>query len=135
MGKIFYREGYKYQLDRNFSLMLDIKVPSMLVYRYVSLATSGMLMISSGYAWDGPSGPTFDSRTAMRASLVHDALYQLIRVGALPHSFREYADKVFFDLCLEDGMFYARAWLWHRALRLAGGPAAYGQEPKVLEAP
>lgn len=135
LTKIYYRAGYKYQLDTGYNIMLDVAPEKSMATEYISFLPNGLLTIHAGYAWDGPSGPTFDSRSAMRASLVHDALYQLIRREKLPHEFRELADKVFFGLCLEDGMFYARAWLWHRTLRLAGGPAAYGQDPKVQEAP
>ena len=43
------------------------------------LNTKGHLIIKRSYAWDGPSGPTIDTKNFMRGSLVHDALYQLMR--------------------------------------------------------
>ena len=50
----------------------------------MSLNESGCLQIAAGYAWDGASGPTIDTRNSMIASLVHDALYQLIREDNYP---------------------------------------------------
>ena len=91
---------------------------------YISLAISGDLTISEGYCWDGPSGPTWDTRSAMRGSLVHDALYQLIREGSLPFKFRKTADKMFHKICREDGMGWFRASYFYRAVRTFGGSAA-----------
>ena len=45
-------------------------------------------------AGDGPSGPAIDTKNFMRASLVHDALYQLMRLGTLDKSRRQYADRL-----------------------------------------
>lgn len=48
---------------------------------YGVLTVDGDLSIRRGYSWDGPSGPTIDTGTFMRGSLVHDFLYQLLREG------------------------------------------------------
>ena len=82
------------------------------------------LTIYKGYAWDGPSGPTWDTENFMRGSLVHDALYQLLRAGVLPQSARRYADDLLREMCLSDGMSRLRAWWVWRALRWFGGRAA-----------
>ena len=43
----------------------------------------------------GASGPTLDTDDTMELdSLVHDALYQLMREGCLPQSARKAADKL-----------------------------------------
>ena len=84
----------------------------------------GSLTVYAEYAWDGPSGPTIDTANFMRGSLVHDALYQLMRRGLLPQSEREGADKAIRDLCIEDGMSRVRAWWVYQSLRLGGGAAA-----------
>ena len=84
----------------------------------------GVLTISEGYAWDGPSGPAFDSRVWMRASLVHDALYQLMREGPLPREMRKIVDDLMRAHLLEDGMSRFRAWYSYRGVRLLGGAAA-----------
>ena len=39
---------------------------------FFTLQEDGTLIVNKGFAWDGASGPTFDSRSSMRPSLVHD---------------------------------------------------------------
>jgi len=56
----------------------------------------------------------------MRGSLVHDALYQLMRKKQLPVSYKDYADKLLHDICIEDGMSKFRAWYVYHAVRLFG---------------
>lgn len=76
------------------------------------------LFIKARYAWDGASGPTFDTSSTMRASLVHDALVQLTRLGALPPSAKNAIDNYFVVLCRRDGMGAFRAWLWRQGVRM-----------------
>ena len=97
---------------------------------------NGYLIIRSGYAWDGPSGPTYDSKNTMRGSLIHDALYQLIRDGLLPFDYWKKADDELYRICRLDGMSWIRARLWIRGLRLIGGSAAKPKNKKgILIAP
>lgn len=116
---ISYREGYKYQLSKNYSIQTDIKGYSA-KNDFCHLHKNGILEIKSGYAWDGPSGPTFDTPDFMRGSLVHDALYQLIREGKLPQSVRDDADELLRLCCIEDGMWSVRAWWVYMAVRIEG---------------
>ena len=90
----------------------------------------GSILIYAGYAWDGASGPTIDSENSMAASLVHDAFYQAIRTGQVPGSFRRRADGIFRDILKEDGMSFARRWLWYFGVRLFGGK--YGTDKLTL---
>lgn len=114
-----YRElkGYKYELVEDYRVVIPIFGMS-IDHRFIQLHPSGLLIIKKEYAWDGPSGPTIDTPTFMRGSLVHDALYQLIRSEALDVSFREQADKILRDICLEDGMNSIRAWYVYWSVRL-----------------
>ena len=90
----------------------------------------------AGYAWDGPSGPTFDTPNFMRGSLIHDALYQLMRNGLLREDFREDADKEIKKACLEDGMTRFRAaYVYWSLRRFAGFAADEGAVKEVLFAP
>lgn len=73
---------------------------------FVHITADGLLMISAGYAWDGATMAP-DSKSIMRASLIHDALYQLIRMGILPPSRRVIADDILQDVLLEDGLYLA----------------------------
>ena len=106
-----------------------------MVQDYIILDTDGTLAIAAGYAWDGPSGPTFDTKNFMRGSLVHDALYQLMGNGLLPLTEREPADATLRRLCLEDGMSSIRAWWVYQGVRLGGSLAASSPDKPALVAP
>ena len=101
----------------------------------------GVLTIVNGYAWDGPSGPTFDTKSFMRGSLIHDALYQLLRETGLGgdedwNDVRRYhADLILYNVCIEDGMWGWRARWVHRGVRLGGGPSAEVKKRRIYTAP
>ncbi|WP_373079952.1 DUF1353 domain-containing protein [Zhongshania sp.] len=98
---------------------------------FINLDTLGNLFVKSGYAWDGPSGPVPDTDENMRASLVHDALYQLMRhdfISARTH--RKPADKLFKKMCKEDGVSNLAASTYYKALRKFGKPSASPQDKK-----
>ncbi len=125
MKGIAYNGGYKYQLKETYSVSIDIKPEAAIDTEYIVLDTEGKLTISEGYAWDGPSGPTIDTLTFMRGSLVHDALYQLMRENHLDHKiYREPADRTLQKICKEDGMWFLRAWWVYHGVRLFADPAA-----------
>lgn len=119
-----YKSGYKYQLKENYFIFAGIYPTQRITTEYIEMTVSGSLCIKAGYAWDGPSGPSIDTKTFMRGSLVHDALYQLIREGHLPMTMREHADSLLHDICLQDGMSSFRAWYVHAAVTLFGKPSA-----------
>lgn len=94
------------------------------------------MFIKSGYAWDGPSGPTLDTKNFMRGSLVHDALSRLMRAGHIPESHREHADRLLQKICIEDGMSALRAWLIYKGVRFSGQSSAMrGNDRPILLAP
>jgi hypothetical protein len=125
MDCIAYNSGYKYQLKETYTVAIEIKPPAPLGNDYLRLDVDGHLTINKGYAWDGPSGPTLDTATFMRGSLIHDALYQLMREGFLdPEENRETADRILRRICLEDGMWPPRAWWVYQAVRRFADPAA-----------
>lgn len=125
MKCIAYNDGYKYQLKETYTVALDIKPAAPVDTDYIDLDCDGNLTIHEGYAWDGPSGPTIDTLTFMRGSLVHDALYQLMREGCLDRNeYREAADRALQSICKEDGMWALRAWWVYHAVRLFADPAA-----------
>ena len=133
---IYYRSGYKYQLAVTHVEQVALRHPMGITTEYITLTPDGKLEIKEGYAWDGPSGPTFDSPSSMRGSLVHDALYQLLREQLLPASDRELADRELYRICLEDGMWKWRAKLWLDGVRdFAGAAADPKNNKKVYVAP
>ncbi|MFX1384896.1 MAG: DUF1353 domain-containing protein [Promethearchaeota archaeon] len=134
--KLFYKEvNYKYILTVPFSYKTSIRLKGYIISGLVTLWTSGELVCEKGYAWDGPSGPTWDSRCAMRAALVHDALYQLMRNGVLDHKYRKVADKIFYQILKEDGMNWLRRLLWWRAVRRFAAYAIQPRDDSVKSAP
>lgn len=119
---------YKYELNEGYIIFLReiefIFTDMRLVETDFLKLMHGSLVIKKGYAWDGPSGPTIDTKNFMRGSLIHDALYQLIREGVIPKSSRKKADKILYRLCREDGMEWFRAQYVYRAVRMFGGSSA-----------
>lgn len=134
--KITYRKGYKYQLADTVAIQTRLRPALAINTPFIALSPTGLLLIRAGYAWDGPSGPTFDTKSSMRGSLVHDALYQLLRAELLPASDRALVDKELYRLCVEDGMWKWRAKLWLREVRkFAGGAADPKNKKRVYTAP
>lgn len=137
MKHIYFREGFKYQLTKDYWASTGIIPPVDTIYtRFITLHKSGRLTVGSAYAWDGPSGPTIDTLNSMRSSLEHDALYQLMRMNLLPPEYRLKADERMRVVCLEDGMSEFRADYWYRSLRAWGDDAADPSNRKeVIVAP
>lgn len=124
MPCIAYNDGYKYQLKADYSQQIDIKSDHFVTLDFITLTMLGFLTIKKGYAWDGPSGPTIDTPNFMRGSLVHDALYQLMREEELDNKHRDYADRLLQKICIEDGMCEIRAWFAYQGVHNFGNPFA-----------
>jgi len=110
--------GYKYEVRVEY----EYPVSNL---RHISFDNSflslwdGVLLIKVGYAWDGPSFLALDTLNSMRGSLIHDALYQLMREGVISRTIhRKYADQLLRKICIEDGMCEFRAWYWYRFVRI-----------------
>jgi len=135
MNKIKYISGIKYQLVQDYVTNIgihgyDIELP------LIKLNPLGRLTIKKFFAWDGPSGPTIDTKSAMRGSLEHDALYMLLRHELLPQSERDAIDDRLENICVADGMNEFRADLWNAFLEPFGKSSANPKNKrKVHEAP
>ena len=132
-GHINYRADYKYQLANAYKIITPIRPHADIKTDFIDLDSSGSLLVKKGYAWDGPSGPVIDTEENMRASLIHDAFYQLMRnkhLSARTH--RKAADQLFKDICKEDGVSNFRASVYYKALRKYGKPAASPQNKKKV---
>ena len=93
-----------------------------------------MLTIKKDYAWDGPSGPVKDTKNNLRASLIHDALYQLMRNSELnTRTHRKAADLIFKNECKKDGVSKYWASIYYRGLRKFGKPAASPENKRVIK--
>jgi len=127
------RRRYKYTLFADYLHPTGLRIAGTVeIPPVITLGADGLLTIRKGYAWDGPSGPAIDTPNFMRGSLVHDALYQLMRERRIPQQHREYADALLREICLEDGMSKARAWWVYQGVRLGGASSA---APDLLQAP
>jgi len=133
MERIAYKAGYKYQLAEDYVVSIGIKPDHPIKTGYIGLTVDGVLVIKEGYAWDGPSGPTIDTLNFMRGSLVHDALYQLMRERHLNRvKYREAVDRLLQKMLREDRMSALRAWWVYHGVRLGGGPSADPAHNKVV---
>ena len=126
------RRKYKYNLHLDLEYETGIEVEEPRSLSLLEITSDGRLIIRKGYSWDGPSGPTIDTKNFMQGSLIHDALYQLMRELVLPQSDRKRADEILRDVCLKDGMSKFRAWYVYKAVRALGKSSS---APDLLEAP
>lgn len=111
---------YKFKVEENFSIELPFKIPDF-EHEYASSKDS-ILSVKKGYAWDGASGPIINTRDTLVASLVHDVLYQAMRLNLIKSSKenRKIADKNFFEILKMNGVNSIRRKVWYFAVRLFG---------------
>ena len=120
--RIRYRAGYKYQLVNDYRVQTNILPGYDIEAEFVQLDRTGVLTIRHGYAWDGPSGPTFDSANFMRGSLVHDALAGLLRDAYLERDkWCTAINRELRRICIEDGMSRIGAWAVFVGVEYLGG--------------
>lgn len=129
---IKFKKGYKYQLEEDFSMRADFLPPRHIDTYFIQFRLNGDLLLAKGYAWDGPTGVP-DLSSFMRASLVHDALYQLMRNDHLDlENYRQPADRLMRKMCLQDGMNPLWAGIAYCGVRLLGESHARGSSKKEL---
>lgn len=132
---IKYHSGMKYQLAYDAWFKTEITGYNVRT-ELITLYSEGWIRIKRLYSWDGASGPTIDTKSSMRGSLVHDALYQLIRQQLIPRSCRILADEELEKKCIADKMWAWRAKLWYKLVRKFAGPAAHpDHKRKIYTAP
>lgn len=91
-------------------------------YEFITLKRD-KIVIDKNYTWDGASGISWDNTPFIFASIVHDALYALIREGKIPVKYRKWADDVMWAINRHHGMWRVRCfWTW-AGVRLFGGSA------------
>ncbi|HNA84877.1 MAG TPA: DUF1353 domain-containing protein [Nitrospira sp.] len=130
-----YREGFKYQLAESYAIITPI-TGYQVEEEYFSLHETGVLTVRKGYAWDGASGPTYDTKSSLRPSLVHDVFCQMMRAGQIPFDLHGAVNHLFYELCIEDGMWAWRAWIWFKAVEMVrAGDPAQGPDRPIKETP
>ena len=130
-----YRKGFKYQLAEPVTFQTSFAGREVFT-KWIKLHPDGKLCLSVGYAWDGTSGPVIDRKTNMQASGLHDALYQLMRLGLIPYTLWRQADEEFRKILLEDGAWRIAVAIDMVGLMIADGRAARPSErKKIYEVP
>lgn len=119
-----YRNGFEYQLEEDVIFALPDSFVEYTYKTWFIQLDQCTLTLRRGYACDGPSGPTLDSRGGMRPAVLHDAIYQMIREEVLPSEFKAVADLLFYHGLLHDGMGKIRAWGWYQAVKYFGRSAS-----------
>lgn len=102
---------YKYRLEEDVCVPMPLSVWmhhafEPFTHDFINLEfkdRSYCLIIKAGYAWNGANCVP-DTKRVMKASLVHDAMYQLIELYGGSANLREQADWWFGELCKESGM-------------------------------
>ena len=131
--RIKYTKGYKYMLEEDAWVYTGIRY-AMMTKRVTHFA-DGWMLIKDGFGSDGPSGPTWDDKTNIRAGFIHDALYYLHRRG-LPMCYRIVDDNLLEKTMIEDGAPKWRAAYYKWAVQKFGQSSAEPKNKrKVLVAP
>ena len=98
---------------------------------YTRKTSIGIVTVPPCFVWDGASVPrvlwniipTWGSYSG--AALIHDWLYRTRTrcAGCTKTITKEEADRVFYELMLEDGVRKSRAWVMWQAVAFLGGKA------------
>ncbi len=117
-------------------MQTDLRGFGEIKHRLFSLTNDGWLVIFEDYPWDGASGPTIDSKSSIRGSVVHDALYEMLRLGLLPHDpCFHLANLELRKILIEDGMWVWRANVWFRMVERFGSASAALRPENIVTAP
>ncbi len=114
------KRNWKYDLPESETFQTRIKPGRTLKTDWITLQPDGTLTLEAGYAWDGPSGPAVDTPNSLRGSAIHDALYQLMKLGLLDMKWFDESNREFLRWLKKDGMWYLRRRGWYRAVQLYG---------------
>lgn len=136
-----YKAGYKYQLVEDEITIIPFFPIKDIYTHFINFVChndllegdKGVLTIKTDYAWDGPSGPTIDTDNFITPSLIHDALYQLMREGHLdPITYKEPADRLLVQMCEDRGMNPIRRWWTYRGVFRFGGRSTVPEGDKPV---
>lgn len=126
---------YKYRLFDTFYIQTPIRNRGF-KHDFFLLANDGLLTIYHGYLWDGVSGPTWDTKSTMIAGLVHDVLYQSIRLGLIELSTKDIIDVFLYKTMIKEGSWQLRAWYFYQAVKKFGKASCIPYDnhiPKVIK--
>jgi len=111
------RWRYKLERDKHFYLpgLYNFEIDDLVGAQ--ALDTMTHVFVRKGYAWDGATGPVFQTDTTKRASLEHDVALQAIELGLISDECLEVFDKHYRYVAINEGMFKPRAYLHYFAMR------------------
>lgn len=119
-------KGYKYISKSEEYFISDLLKGIDIEVSFVKIKNN-IITVRKEYAYDGPSGPTIDTKAFLFGSLYHDAMYQLMREGILDRKkYKSIADKLMREVCLREGMCEFRAWYTYKTVTYFKG----GTKPK-----
>lgn len=128
----FLKVYYKYKLAEDLHTFMNFEPPNDIITEYIEFYRDGKLILRRGYASDGPSGPTIDDETNIQGGFVHDAGYQLMRLGLLPKKkYKPLFDRALEMICRIDGMGLTRAHTYYNAVTLLGHSSARQQKEEI----
>ena len=114
-----YQKGFKYQLTEDYRVLTSITGYDIDI-TWIKLEPDGYLTLKLGFAWDGSSGPTWDTKTCKRSSAEHDAFCRLMVYKLIPRKLKNKIDKIYYNKCIKDGMWKIKAWWRYKALEKTG---------------
>lgn len=127
-----YKSGYRYISQEAVVVDLGSALHAPLQAPFASIAAE-TLCVMARYAWDGASFTPFrwfgTPKAWLTPSLVHDALYQLIREGLLDRQYREAADRLFREMLIDRGVWQWVAWVAYWSVRVCGNFAVRTVNP------
>lgn len=139
--KIRFKKGYKYLLvdDVKFETTINryynnsTQTPNFDAEYFSINYETGIVIAKKRYAWDGISFALLDKLVTVRASLLHDVLYQAIRLGYIKDSYKVEADKLLRQSLRQDGGNSLLGQVCYLGVRLFGKiNLTSDAEPKIL---
>ena len=117
---LYSKYHYKFKVEKDLNLKLPVSMPDF-EHEYCAVK-DGIIYVKKGYAWDGASGPVFNTKNTLVASLVHDVLYQAQRLNLIEHNStnRKNADENFYELLKYYRVNSIRCKIWYLAVRFLG---------------
>lgn len=133
-GPMQYTSGYKYQIREDIRFALPPEFDGIDIATDFITLKNRILTVMRGYAYNGASGPTIDTKNSMRPTAFHDAMYQLMCLELLLREFKPLVDELFYELLRQDNMAAPRAFVWKRSVQKLGTGASI-RNKDILVAP
>lgn len=103
--QVFYKEQqHHFRLLNDVDVATSISLAHEFKTPYLAMSEAGHLKIKAGYRWSLPWYVYSHSPEWVKAVLVHDALYELIRLGVVTVQHKKQIDQLFVYLCKAAGV-------------------------------